>query len=122
MGTNQKTFASILPTVAISLGSAVIGEFETNGKGVQASNIGTLYNNYSFTICLRMLTLSFFFFLIVGLYFDNVLPSAYGVRKPWYFCISRRLFSSPTKRYSEFSNMETQTIPNKNFEPVSREL
>lgn len=31
---SSKNAASILPTVAVSLGAAVIGEFETNGKGV----------------------------------------------------------------------------------------
>lgn len=39
VGASQKNLASLLPTVAISLGSLVIGEFETNGKGVQASNL-----------------------------------------------------------------------------------
>eukprot|EP00350_Pseudokeronopsis_sp_OXSARD2_P004322 CAMPEP_0170541864 /NCGR_PEP_ID=MMETSP0211-20121228/1473_1 /TAXON_ID=311385 /ORGANISM="Pseudokeronopsis sp., Strain OXSARD2" /LENGTH=123 /DNA_ID=CAMNT_0010844741 /DNA_START=299 /DNA_END=666 /DNA_ORIENTATION=+ len=35
-----------------------------------------------------MLVISFFIFLLLGLYLDNVLPSAYGRKKSWYFCIS----------------------------------
>ena len=32
-----------------------------------------------------MMAISFALFLVVGLYLDNVLPSAFGLRKPWYF-------------------------------------
>jgi len=46
-----------------------------------------------------MMAISFFLFLWVGIYLDNVLPSAYGLRKPWYFCITRGYwFGGRTRR------------------------
>lgn len=48
-----------------------------------------MYQNYSYASCLIMLAISFTLFLSVGLYLDNTLPSAYGLRKPWYFCLTR---------------------------------
>ena len=65
-----------------------MGAFEVSGIGVTFGNISEIYQNYSFTWCLVMMSLSFAMFLILGLYLDNVLPSAYGRRKPFYFCLS----------------------------------
>jgi hypothetical protein len=48
-----------------------------------------MFQNYSYAACLIMLTISFILFLSAGLYLDNTLPSAYGLRKPWYFCLTR---------------------------------
>jgi ATP-binding cassette subfamily A (ABC1) protein 3 len=81
----RKNAASILSTVAVSLGSNNFGIFESSGVGLTSSNIGEVYENYRFSVCLGMMAVSFVIFLVIGLYLDNVLPSAYGLRKPWYF-------------------------------------
>jgi hypothetical protein len=119
--------------VAVSLGSAVLAEFETNGVGLQNFNTSLLYNNYSYANCLVMLAISFTLFLLLGLYLDNTLPSAYGLRKGWCFCCtrafccggSRRKSGKTTPRKDDSENeeyFETKYMPRANFEPVSREL
>lgn len=82
-----------------------------------------------------MLAISFCLFLSIGLYFDNVLPSAYGLRKSPLFCCSRRFCcgvprrsgkTTPRKNIQEDPEseafFETKYMPRGNFEPVSREL
>ena len=87
-----KYLASLLTTVAVSLGSNNLTMLETNGIGLNMDNISDVYEYYSFTGCLLMMVASFFLFMTLGLYLDNVLPSAYGMRKPWFFCCSRRFW------------------------------
>ena len=82
------------------------------------------------------MAISFFICLLLGLYLDNVLPSAYGLRKPWYFfCSPSYWFGSSSQRarihqrrstsqdheagHDEF---ETKQMKRENFEPVSRDL
>ena len=81
-----KNLASLLTTVAVSLGCNNLGQFEVTGVGLQFSNIGTQYQNYKFSSCLILMVISLFLFFWLGIYLDNVLPSAYGLRKPWCFC------------------------------------
>lgn len=84
----QKNLASLLSPVAVNLGSAVVAQFEISGVGVRDFNMTTLYNNYSLANCLISMTVSFFLFFWIGIYLDNTLPSAYGLRKGWFFCFT----------------------------------
>ena len=45
-------------------------------------------NNYTFLTGLIMMTISFFFFLILASYLDSVLPRTYGERKKACFCFT----------------------------------
>ena len=96
-----KYYASLISTVAVIRGSSVFARFEIKGEGLQFDNLGTTYMNYTFENCLLIMIVSFFLFLILGLYLDNVFPSVYGLRKqPWFFlkpsywCKSRGLSSN----------------------------
>jgi hypothetical protein len=83
-----KQISSLLTTVAVALGSNNLGSFETSGIGIDVGNVNILYQNYKFGQCLVMMIISFLIFLWFGIYLDNVLPSAYGLRKPFYFCFT----------------------------------
>jgi hypothetical protein len=72
----------------VALGANNLGSFETSGIGITNDNVDTLYQNYKFSTCLIMMCISFLIFLWLGIYLDNVLPSAYGLRKPFYFCFT----------------------------------
>ena len=60
-------------------------EFEGEGIGINFDTWDDYYHNYRFIYGYMWLIISFWFFLILGLYFDNVLPQAFGVRKPFYY-------------------------------------
>ncbi len=95
----HKNFASILSTVAVVRGSSVLARFEVGTEeGLQFDNLDKEYQHYTFQNCLLIMTLSFFMFLILGIYLDNVFPSAYGLRKkPLYFLEASYWCKQPSK-------------------------
>ncbi|CDW85159.1 abc transporter family protein [Stylonychia lemnae] len=136
VSTLSKNLASLLSTVAVSLGSTNLGLFEINGQGVNSETAKNYYNNYSFEDCIIMMAISFFLFLTIGLYLDNVLPSAFGLRKPWYYFVTRgywcRLKRNGKVQNSKLSSLqddsenqslfEAKFMKRENVEPVSRDL
>ena len=76
---------SIFPVVAVQLVSPIMFAFEGGGTGIRGNNVGVEYYNFKIAYCYMWLIISFFVFLILGIYLENVLPQAQGVRKPvWY--------------------------------------
>jgi hypothetical protein len=131
----EKNLASLLTPVAVNLGSAVLAQFETSGIGLRPDNIRMMYNNYSMGGCLVSMFISLLLFFWVGIYLDNTLPSAYGLRKGWCFCLtpsfwcSRRGDASRTRKMQvkdkddeNEANFETKYMDPTKFEPASREL
>ena len=49
------------------------------------------------------MAISFMITLWLGIYLDNVLPSAYGLRKPWYFCFTSTYWFGPSNNSSNSS-------------------
>jgi hypothetical protein len=91
------------------------------------------------------MVISLAIFFLLGIYLDNVLPSAYGLRKHWCYCLSPsywcRKGSPSLKRKKSPKNVvdferggltnvneedetffEAKYMKRENFEPVSREL
>ena len=69
----SKLIASIMPQAALIEGSIVLAEYEGNGIGIDKSTAAITSYDYSFDTALYMLLLSFFVFLLLGLYMDKVL-------------------------------------------------
>ena len=79
------------------------------------------------------MAVSFLICLLLGLYLDNVLPSAYGLRRPWYFFCSpsywmgsksgrARIHQRHNSDAEDGQEFETKGMKKENFEPVQREL
>jgi len=83
---------NFLPLVVISVfllskkNNCVLA-YSFSGDGQQWRNIGTPLgsNEMSLGIVVLMLLVGSFINVILAMYFEKVLPSKYGVRKPWYF-------------------------------------
>ena len=57
------------------------------GDGLQlGGNSSFLYENYSFTAGMLFLAMDTVLYLLLGFYLDQVLPTEFGVAKPWNFC------------------------------------
>ena len=80
-----KTGCSIFPAVAVQLAGINLLKFEESGIGLTFNNSNELYLNYRFASCLWMNVVTFVSFSLLGLYLENVLPAAVGVRKPLWF-------------------------------------
>lgn len=87
---SKKNIASILPTIAVELASNNLGMFEGNGQGLTMATVNDVYQNYKFQTGLVVMVISLVVFTCIGIYLDNVLPSAFGLRKPWYFLFTSR--------------------------------
>ena len=99
-----------------------------------------MYANYRFVDSIIYMTISLVITFWVGIYFDNVLPSAYGLRKPWYFCFTKSYWFGANQRntiriHNKRSNasqsdleqnsiydFETKYMKRENFEPPSNDL
>jgi ATP-binding cassette, subfamily A (ABC1), member 3 len=79
--------------------------------------------------------ISLLLFFWIGIWLDNVLPSAYGLRKGWCFCLSPHYWCGRTRRPRKNSKnsidaesaedelyFEAKYMKKDNFEPVARDL
>ena len=66
--------------------------------GVTTDTIDKLYQNYRFVDSMIIMAISLLITFWLGIYLDNVLPSAYGVRRPWYFCLTKSYWFAAKQR------------------------
>ena len=84
-----KNLLSIFPTISVQLAGINMLEFESLGVGLSFENANELYKNYRFSTTIWMNLIYGLWLGIIGLYLENVLPSAVGVRKPFYFLFTK---------------------------------
>jgi len=117
----------------VQRGAAALARFEGSGVGLNFDNITILYQNYKVATALYMMFISFFVFLILGLYLEKVLPSAYGLRQPWYFIFQCSYWFPGSKKRAPIEHhshpdddneeeLEKKSVPEGNYEPVESNL
>ena len=84
-----KTLASFSPIAAMSFSGNTILAFEAQEVGLTSDNINTLYGGYCVAIAMGFFIIDMLIFLLLGIYIDQVWPSAFGVRKHPLFCLRR---------------------------------
>jgi len=50
--------------------------------------MSSYYQNYALSESLGIMVISLILFFLAGIYLDNVLPSAYGLQKHWYYFLT----------------------------------
>ena len=81
---------SILPNVCMNQIVKQIFFYDLNTRdGLTWSTLSIQYENFSFRGGLLMLFADVIFWGVLGLYLDQVVPSQFGVAKPWNFCCKR---------------------------------
>lgn len=63
--------------------------FQTK-DGLDLNTGSIIYQGYSFKGGLLMMTGNVIFYCFLGLYLDQVIPSQFGIAKPWYFCCKKK--------------------------------
>ena len=116
----NKNAASLLPPIAVTLGSATIVRYEESQSGLNFSNAGELIDNYKFSTCMAMMTIDFVMYLLLSLYLENVLPSPTGTRQPLWFFLTRQFWTGRhTVREARPGAVEEESpLQKKNFEAV----
>jgi len=91
-------------------------------EGLNFSSANTPYLGYSFSGGMWMLLLDIVIYTILGLYLDQVVPSQFGVAKPWNFCckksVKRRVADEEVGLLGQVAKLNDP----KNFEPVADSL
>ena len=85
--------------------------------------------------CFSAMIVSLLLFFWLGIWLENVLPSAYGLRKGWCFCLSPHYWCGKPKlsRNARKNSIDAESADNEvyfeakymkkdNFEPVSRDM
>lgn len=124
-----KTISSLIPTVAASLGTLSLSRFESGQVGIDFSNAREVADNYVFSNALGFLVLDFFIYGLIGLYLDNVIPSATGVRQPFYFFLTKEYWTGEysgsegtNNKIEDQAKEDSCLYPDDHFEAVGKDL
>ena len=101
-----KLFFSIFPQVAMQQNAVLFAAFEGAFTGVQFDSLFQTVDNFSFGAGLIMLILGFWFWTLLGLYLDAVLPKTYGDRLPAFFCCTRKFWCGVNREDDEENRFE----------------
>lgn len=78
--------ASIFPNICVARICKMLFFFNYNTRDGLSVATGTAdYEGYSFNGGIGMLVFNLIFWTLLGFYLDQVVPSDYGVAKPWNF-------------------------------------
>ncbi|CAG9334834.1 unnamed protein product [Blepharisma stoltei] len=97
----SKTAASLLPNVALTLGIDVLAQLENGQVGVQNYNTDSTINNYTFGTSIAFLVIDLGIFAILAFYLDQVWPTEWGVKRPWYFLFTKSFWVTSKKNAHE---------------------
>ena len=103
-----KGMASLSSTVAYGFGIDRVIEYETVGTGGSFAEISK--GSFSFGMVIFMLMLDIVLYLFLFWYFDNVLPSQYGVKRSPLFLFSPTYWGC-IKHKAEQKNLDAASLP-----------
>eukprot|EP01138_Halocafeteria_seosinensis_P011391 gb/GECG01011634.1/.p1 GENE.gb/GECG01011634.1/~~gb/GECG01011634.1/.p1 ORF type:complete len:2040 (+),score=216.84 gb/GECG01011634.1/:1-6120(+) len=107
MAFSSKSWASLLAPVAFGLNLDVLATTESNGVGITGDNLYRKYNNYTFGHGMGMLVLDFLLYTVLGWYLDQVVPSEFGIKRPWYFIFTPDYWYGRSHTVTTDSDMRT---------------
>jgi hypothetical protein len=75
----KKYYASMLPTVVVSLLTVPIAGFESVGVPLKGEWLSDVFRNYVFLNGLKIMLLDFVVYTLLGIYIDNIAPRKTGM-------------------------------------------
>jgi ATP-binding cassette subfamily A (ABC1) protein 3 len=79
--TSAKTAACLSSQICFGLGAVVMAKLESSSTGVVASSASTMVDNWSYNATIGMFIADFFIYMILALYFSQVVPSEWGTQQ-----------------------------------------
>ncbi|CAG9322388.1 unnamed protein product [Blepharisma stoltei] len=114
----QKFLASFIPTVAFGLSTGILCELEKGQAGVQFDNINQDIYNYTYSTALIMIALDTVIFFFLALYFEQVWPSEWGTKRPWYFIFQKDTWITRKEEEEQDDDFPRDIDYDDNVEPV----
>jgi len=119
--TGAKYGACIIAQVCFGLGAVVIQKLESSSTGVIASSTSTEVDNWSYSATIGMFVIDFFLYLLLALYFQQVMPSEWGTHQKWYFCFQPKFWCpkeiNTSKRGQGGETAEMGSLPHRALSP-----
>jgi ATP-binding cassette subfamily A (ABC1) protein 3 len=84
-----RTFAGLLPPISLSQGVGVIAKLESYGVGVTGATANEEVQNFRFANAVGMQILDTILYVLLGKYFEKVIPQEFGVARKWYFFLTK---------------------------------
>jgi ABC-type multidrug transport system ATPase subunit len=86
-GTSEgtKIAVCIIPTVCLSQTAKTISQLEGLGAGLTTTTISQSIQNFTPGSGIGMLVFDFLLYTLIGLYFNQITKSHFGISQPWYF-------------------------------------
>ena len=82
-----KALTSLFPAMGFYLGASLMAKYEGTQIGITASNFATAGGGFSVANSIAILFFDIWLWLFIAWYFDQVLPSDYGLQqRPWFLC------------------------------------
>ena len=81
MPTSQRTAASLSSHTGLSFALKLFLLVESESVGITNKTVGMIVGKYSISIYIGMTIVNILFFLIFGLYLDQVFPNEFGKKK-----------------------------------------
>ncbi|KAG4062461.1 ATP-binding cassette sub-family A member 3 [Phytophthora cactorum] len=119
----SRTCAALLPPISLSQGIGVIAKLESYGVGVNHDNASEDVNNFRLANAIGMQILDTVLYILLGKYFEKVVPQEFGVAEKWYVFLTKGYWcpqSSKLVSTEEIGGMSATY--NDNVEAVRQEL
>jgi len=110
---------SFVPQASISFSADQILGFEATRIGLTVDTVGLQVNNYKAIYHFIVMAIDFVLFIALGSYFDQVLPSEFGIRKHPLFCLMR---SKQNKKRRQSSIRRKDSLEEDNMEAAGNAL
>ncbi|KAI9989278.1 hypothetical protein PInf_019439 [Phytophthora infestans] len=112
----SRTCAALLPPISLSQGIGVIAKFESFGVGVNHDNASEDINNFRFGNAVGMQILDTVLYILLGKYFEKVVPQEFGVAEKWYFFLTKGYWCRQASKL--VSAVEIGDVPATNHDTV----
>ena len=99
---SSKVLASLIPNVALSLVMRNLVLYEKSLLGLNSDTIDEKFNNYRFSTGYWMIAVDTVIFAVLALYMEQVWPSEWGAKRPWYFLFTREFWTSKITQRNDF--------------------
>ena len=115
---------SFAPQTSVGLGADHILDLETARVGLTSDTVDLKVYSYVMTYHYIVMALDIVIFIVLGAYFDKVLPSEFGIRQHPLFCLKRNKKANARVRRgdTDYNKLEAMMRENPNFEPAAKAL
>jgi len=90
---SKKVLSCLSPVVCLGLAAASVTARESLGLGVGWNNMSLQRDNFAPSDALMMFIFDTVILMLLALYCEHVIPSAYGKKEPWYFLCTPKWWS-----------------------------